>query len=289
MLMAVSLQQNSVLQPDGQDVVWDDRRGMRVPTSLLRDALYVQCKTTWGGQAFFSNPFIVHITGGGRPGPQGHVQTAAPTSWEGDCRRKVGAPIPSHGAVGATAGLVGCPALCALSCEGLYVSPGNELYDIQLFPKKSTELLVGEKLVLNCTVWAEFNSGVIFDWDYPGKQVRLAAPPGAVPEPPPRSPHHCPHRPGLAHASLCREEVQTELCPRHPGLRGKFFCPEDNFSGPGSQAPGGSAGRAGVCLRWSVLPEPACSDPGPPLGRPSGGSGCQSGAPSRLTPSSPAS
>lgn len=58
------------------------------------------------------------------------------------------------------------------------MSPGNELYDIQLFPKKSLELLVGEKLVLNCTVWAEFNSGVTFDWDYPGKQVRSAALPG---------------------------------------------------------------------------------------------------------------
>ncbi|XP_036857962.2 vascular endothelial growth factor receptor 3 isoform X3 [Manis javanica] len=102
--------QSSVLQPDGQEVVWDDRRGMRVPTPLLRDALYLQCETTWGGQAFLSSPFLVHIT-------------------------------------------------------------GNELYDIQLFPKKSLELLVGEKLVLNCTVWAEFNSGVTFDWDYPGKQA----------------------------------------------------------------------------------------------------------------------
>uniref|UniRef100_A0A452QIW7 Vascular endothelial growth factor receptor 3 n=1 Tax=Ursus americanus TaxID=9643 RepID=A0A452QIW7_URSAM len=53
----------------------------------------------------------------------------------------------------------------------VHVSPGNELYDIQLFPKKSLELLVGEKLVLNCTVWAEFNSGVTFNWDYPGKQA----------------------------------------------------------------------------------------------------------------------
>lgn len=34
------------------------------------------------------------------------------------------------------------------------------------------ELLVGEKLVLNCTVWAEFNSGVDFWWDYPAKQVQ---------------------------------------------------------------------------------------------------------------------
>ncbi|KAM5217470.1 vascular endothelial growth factor receptor 3 isoform 6-T6 [Hipposideros larvatus] len=102
--------QSSVLLPDGQEVVWDDRRGMRVPTPLLRDALYLQCETSWGSQTFLSNPFVVHIT-------------------------------------------------------------GNELYDIQLFPKKSVELLVGEKLVLNCTVWAEFNSGVTFDWDYPGKQA----------------------------------------------------------------------------------------------------------------------
>ncbi|XP_051023568.1 vascular endothelial growth factor receptor 3 [Acomys russatus] len=105
--------QSSVLHPDGQEVLWDDRRGMRVPTLLLRDALYLQCETTWGGQDFLSNPFLVHIT-------------------------------------------------------------GNELYDIQLCPKKSLELLVGEKLVLNCTVWAEFNSGVTFDWDYPGKQAERA-------------------------------------------------------------------------------------------------------------------
>lgn len=50
---------------------------------------------------------------------------------------------------------------------------GVELYDIQLYPKKAMELLVGEKLVLNCTVWAEFNSGVRFQWTYPGKQVLL--------------------------------------------------------------------------------------------------------------------
>ncbi|XP_060053348.1 vascular endothelial growth factor receptor 3 isoform X3 [Erinaceus europaeus] len=106
----ITLRSNSVLQPDGQEVVWDDRRGMRVPTPLLRDALYLQCETSHAGQAFQSNPFLVHIT-------------------------------------------------------------GNELYDIQLFPKKSLELLVGEKLVLNCTVWAEFNSGVTFHWDYPGKQA----------------------------------------------------------------------------------------------------------------------
>lgn len=30
---------------------------------------------------------------------------------------------------------------------------------------------MGEKLVLNCTVGAEFNAGVDFHWTYPGKQV----------------------------------------------------------------------------------------------------------------------
>lgn len=65
--VAMSLQQSSVLRPDGQEVVWDDRQGMRVPTALLRDALYLQCETTWGGQDFLSNPFLVHITG--RPHP----------------------------------------------------------------------------------------------------------------------------------------------------------------------------------------------------------------------------
>lgn len=112
------------------------------------------------------------------------------------------------------------------------MSPGNELYDIQLFPKKSVELLVGEKLVLNCTVWAEFNSGVTFDWDYPGKQVRPASLHEAVPEPPPRIPitahtHLVPTlSPGvpvtahthldLAHNGLCLEKVQTQFCSRGP-------------------------------------------------------------------------
>lgn len=82
----MSLQQSSVLRPDGQDVVWDDRRGMRVPTSLLRDTLYLQCETTWGGQAFLSNPFIVHITGRGCPGPSNcsHVLGGALQGEDGD-------------------------------------------------------------------------------------------------------------------------------------------------------------------------------------------------------------
>lgn len=95
----------------------------------------------------------------------------------------------------------------------MHVSPGNELYDIQLFPKKSLELLVGEKLVLNCTVWAEFNSGVTFNWDYPGKQVKPTAPPGPSWNHPPESlslptPAPCPH---------CPQESPSLPTPTGPG------------------------------------------------------------------------
>lgn len=186
------------------------------------------------------------------------------------------------------------------------MSPGNELYDIQLFPKKSLELLVGEKLVLNCTVWAEFNSGVTFDWDYPGKQVRPAALPEAVPEPPPGVPvtaharlvptlspgvaitAHT--RPDLAHTGLCIEEVQTQFSSRSPSLMRKFSTLRTTL-GLGPRLPEPLLAGLGVCLWWSAQPEPACSDPGLPLGvgRQSGGSGCRSGAPSRHTQSSPAS
>ncbi|XP_053574623.1 vascular endothelial growth factor receptor 3 [Bombina bombina] len=46
---------------------------------------------------------------------------------------------------------------------------GNQFYDMQLFPKSTVELLIGDQLVLNCTVTAEFNTPVQFEWDYPGK------------------------------------------------------------------------------------------------------------------------
>ncbi|XP_028907296.1 vascular endothelial growth factor receptor 3 isoform X2 [Ornithorhynchus anatinus] len=105
--------QSSDIYPDGRTILWDNKKGMLVPTALIRDALFIQCQTFLQGSIFKSNFFLVHVT-------------------------------------------------------------GNELYDIQLFPKKALELLVGEKLVLNCTVWAEFNSGVNFQWDYPGKQKERA-------------------------------------------------------------------------------------------------------------------
>nr|XP_042706886.1 vascular endothelial growth factor receptor 3 isoform X2 [Chrysemys picta bellii] len=104
---------SSVIYPDGRRILWDNKKGMLVPTHLIKDSLFVQCETIIDKKLFRSNYFIVHVT-------------------------------------------------------------GNELYDIQLFPKKAMELLVGEKLVLNCTVWAEFNAGVNFQWDYPGKQMHRA-------------------------------------------------------------------------------------------------------------------
>lgn len=136
------------------------------------------------------------------------------------------------------------------------MSLGNELYDIQLFPKKSLELLVGEKLVLNCTVWAEFNSGVTFDWDYPGKQVKPAALPGAVPGPPPGVPVTAHAHTGLAPTGLCVEEAQTQFCPRSPSLIGKFSYLKDH-SGSGSQAPRATAGWAG-CVPLVVSSAKAC-------------------------------
>ncbi|KAM4748526.1 vascular endothelial growth factor receptor 3 [Rhinophrynus dorsalis] len=48
---------------------------------------------------------------------------------------------------------------------------GNKFYDMNLYPKSKVELLVGDQLVLNCTVTAEFNTPVHFNWDYPGKEV----------------------------------------------------------------------------------------------------------------------
>uniref|UniRef100_A0A8C3C476 Vascular endothelial growth factor receptor 3 n=1 Tax=Cairina moschata TaxID=8855 RepID=A0A8C3C476_CAIMO len=105
--------QNSLIHPDRKSVFWDNKKGVQVPTHLIRDSLFVQCETVIDKKVFKSNFFIIHIA-------------------------------------------------------------GSELYDIQLYPKKAMELLVGEKLVLNCTVWAEFNSGVRFQWTYPGKQTQRA-------------------------------------------------------------------------------------------------------------------
>ncbi|XP_053232936.1 vascular endothelial growth factor receptor 3 isoform X2 [Podarcis raffonei] len=104
------LSTTSPIYPDGKNILWDNKKGMLVPTHLIKDSLFVECETFIDMKPRKSSFFLVHIA-------------------------------------------------------------GNELYDIQLFPRKAMELLVGEKLYLNCTVWAEFNSGVDFQWDYPAKQM----------------------------------------------------------------------------------------------------------------------
>ena len=95
-------------------MVWDDRRGMRVPTPLLRDALYLQCETSQGGQAFLSNPFVVHITGRGLPGAAGPSPAAAAHVLGGELQKEDRSPlIASSGAVGTTVWLVS-RGVCAL-------------------------------------------------------------------------------------------------------------------------------------------------------------------------------
>ncbi|XP_063784597.1 vascular endothelial growth factor receptor 3 isoform X2 [Pseudophryne corroboree] len=49
---------------------------------------------------------------------------------------------------------------------------GYRFYDMYLSPKDTVELLIGDQLVLNCTVTAEFNTAVDFNWDYPGKKLK---------------------------------------------------------------------------------------------------------------------
>ncbi|XP_075458175.1 vascular endothelial growth factor receptor 3 isoform X2 [Ascaphus truei] len=102
--------ENSVIIPDGKTVTWDNKKGMLVPTDWIREAFFLQCKTTIDRKVFWSNYFIIHFT-------------------------------------------------------------GTQFYEMHLFPKNSVELLVGDQLILNCTVLAAFNTAVNFNWDYPGKKV----------------------------------------------------------------------------------------------------------------------
>uniref|UniRef100_A0A8C2EYQ8 Vascular endothelial growth factor receptor 3 n=1 Tax=Cyprinus carpio TaxID=7962 RepID=A0A8C2EYQ8_CYPCA len=49
---------------------------------------------------------------------------------------------------------------------------GQKFYEFKLFPEDSpVELMQGEALELNCTALVEFNTGVEFQWDYPGQKV----------------------------------------------------------------------------------------------------------------------
>eukprot|EP00062_Callorhinchus_milii_P021926 gi/632979167/ref/XP_007906319.1/ PREDICTED: vascular endothelial growth factor receptor 3 isoform X2 [Callorhinchus milii] len=50
---------------------------------------------------------------------------------------------------------------------------GSDIYEFSLRPDHM-ELIAGESLELTCSVRAEFNAGVDFQWDYPGKQTRRA-------------------------------------------------------------------------------------------------------------------
>uniref|UniRef100_A0A8C1KJU8 Vascular endothelial growth factor receptor 3 n=1 Tax=Cyprinus carpio TaxID=7962 RepID=A0A8C1KJU8_CYPCA len=53
---------------------------------------------------------------------------------------------------------------------------GQKFYEFKLFPEHSpVELMQGEALELNCTALVEFNTGVEFQWDYPGQKNRLAS------------------------------------------------------------------------------------------------------------------
>ncbi|XP_069510187.1 vascular endothelial growth factor receptor 3 isoform X2 [Ambystoma mexicanum] len=104
----------SVIAPDGKDVTWNNKKGMLVPTDMIRDYLYIECQATINKKVFKSNPYLIHITGG-------------------------------------------------------------TVFDIQLYPKTSVELLAGDKLTLNCTLCAEFDTGIDYQWEYPGKQSQREA------------------------------------------------------------------------------------------------------------------
>lgn len=48
---------------------------------------------------------------------------------------------------------------------------GSHVYNIKLFPEDPVELIVGETLAMNCTALVEFDTGVDFQWSYPGRPV----------------------------------------------------------------------------------------------------------------------
>jgi len=59
----VFFQQNSLIHPDRKAIFWDNKKGMQVPTQLIRDSLFVQCETVIDKKVFKSNFFIIHIAG----------------------------------------------------------------------------------------------------------------------------------------------------------------------------------------------------------------------------------
>lgn len=52
---------------------------------------------------------------------------------------------------------------------------GSHVYNVKLFPEDPVELIVGETLTMNCTALVEFDTGVDFQWSYPGRPVGASA------------------------------------------------------------------------------------------------------------------
>ncbi|XP_072519096.1 vascular endothelial growth factor receptor 3 isoform X2 [Salminus brasiliensis] len=93
---------------------------------------------------------------------------------------KRGWSVPRH-AIDHTAALLGF--FCSLTSYGkeytthiyFVVETGARFYELRLFPEDSPlELMRGDVLILNCTALVEFNTGVEFNWSYPGlKEKRM--------------------------------------------------------------------------------------------------------------------
>lgn len=163
----------------------------------------------------------------------------------------------------------------------VHVSPGNELSTSSCSPRDHWSCWLGEKLSPELYRVGEFNSGVTFDWNYPGSWSELSIPGRAVPE----SPQESLSRPTLTLVWPTR----TSLCPRSPCLIGSFPMPRKVSLSPGllelllvglgGCAYGGQSCQSPpaltLCFPWSWA------------GR--AGKWVPDGAPSRLPPSSPAS
>lgn len=61
--MLIFFQQNSLIHPDGKSTFWDNKKGVQVPTHLIRDSLFVNCETVINKKVLKSNFFIIHIAG----------------------------------------------------------------------------------------------------------------------------------------------------------------------------------------------------------------------------------
>ncbi|GLD62043.1 vascular endothelial growth factor receptor 3, partial [Lates japonicus] len=86
---------------------------------------------------------------------------------------KQGWSIPTQ--IAETALTVGCAATLGgksfHSSHYVFLTTGNKVYGVKLFPEDPVELIAGEALTLNCTAMVEFDTGVNIQWSYPGKQT----------------------------------------------------------------------------------------------------------------------